>query len=98
MSSNSSKSVVNTTGGTQTETKNASPAGTTFGLMGIAGAEFFIYPELSISGEYSLNLFSIMSKKDTETTVGGTTTTIKNGSSTQLLGFGAAGATVHIYF
>ncbi len=98
MSSNSSKSVVNTTAGVQTETKNVSPAGTTFGLMGIAGAEFFIYPELSISGEYNLNLFSLTSKKDTEVTTGSTTVTTKNGSSTQLLGFGAAGATVHIYF
>jgi len=98
LNSNSSKSVVNTTAGVQTETKNGPGAGMTFGVAGIAGAEFYLYNEMSLSAEYRLNLFSMTSNSDTETTVGNTTVTTKNGSSTSLLGFSAAGATLHIYF
>lgn len=79
----------------------ASPSNTpglTFGLAGIVGAEFYLYNEISVSAEYQLNLFSMSSVSDTEMKAGATTTTRKNGSSSSILGFGAAGATVHIYF
>lgn len=90
----------NAPNGTVTETKNGTFGdGMTLGLAGIAGAEFFLYPELSVSGEYGLTLFSMTSRSDTETSVKGQKpVTTKNGSATQILGFGAAGATVHIYF
>lgn len=93
-----------------TETKNAviSPAvqvttkgigaGTTLGLMGIAGAEFYLYPEVSLSAEYSLTLINLSSPADIEVSAGSTTTTTKQTSTTQILGFGAAGAGLHIYF
>ncbi|MDE3058670.1 MAG: outer membrane beta-barrel protein [Bacteroidota bacterium] len=77
---------------------NGNPTGTIFGLGGIVGAEFFVYSEISLSAEYQLNLISIMSASDVQTTVGNTTTTAKGGSATNVLGFGAAGATLHIYF
>ena len=73
-------------------------AGTTLGLMGIAGAEFFLYPEISLSAEYGLNLFSMTSPADLVATSGTTSVTTKQTSTTTILGFGAAGATVHIYF
>jgi outer membrane protein W len=100
MNSNSSKNVVNTTAGVQVETKNAigSGAGTTLGLAGIAGAEFYLYNEISLSAEYQLNLFSMTSAADQEQTSGSTTVTTKGSSTTNLLGFSAAGATLHIYF
>ncbi len=73
-------------------------AGTNLGLMGIAGAEFFLYPEMSLSAEYTLNLINMNSPADLVTTTGSTSVTAKQTSSTQILGFGAAGATLHIYF
>jgi outer membrane protein W len=73
-------------------------AGTTLGLMGIAGAEFYLYPELSLSAEYTLTLFSMNSPADVEISSGSTTVTTKQTSSTQILGFGTAGAAIHIYF
>ncbi len=92
----------------QTETKNRLAgetiggrfysAGTSFGAVGIVGAEFFLYPEISLSAEYQLTLISSTSAADQEVTQAPTTTTTKGGSSMQLLGFGAAGATLHIYF
>ncbi len=80
----------------QTETKGGTP--TTFGLRGIAGAEFFLYPEISLSAEYALTLFSVTSTSDLVVTSGATSVTTKGGSSTSILGFGAGGATVRIYF
>jgi outer membrane protein W len=73
-------------------------AGTTLGLMGIVGAEFFLYPELSLSAEYDLGLFSMLSPADLVTTTGPNSNTTKQTSSTTILGFGAGGATLHIYF
>jgi outer membrane protein W len=98
MNSNSSKTVVNTTAGVQTEVKNGPGAGMTLGLAAIAGAEFYLYNEISLSAEYTLNVFSMNSASDMEVTTGATTTTTKGGSSMNLLGFGAGGATLHIYF
>lgn len=98
MNSNSSKPVVNVANAAQSEIKNAAGAGTTLGLKGIAGAEFYLYNEISLSAEYQLNLFSMQSASDMEVTTGNTTVTTKGGSSTNLLGFSAAGATLHIYF
>jgi hypothetical protein len=98
----------NGTGFVQTETKNNSnginingttyQGGTAFGLRAIMGAEFFIYNELSISAEYDLNLVGIASAADQVVTHGATSVTTKSGSVTTILGFGAAGATLHIYF
>jgi len=81
----------------QTETKGIG-AGTNLGLKGILGAEFFLYPELSISAEYSLNLYRMYSPADLEVTSGSTTTTRKQTSSNTILGFGSAGAAIHFYF
>jgi len=87
--------------GTLIETKNGNANdGLTLGLTGIAGAEFFLYPEISVSAEYQLNLFSMTSRSDLVTSyknVAASVTT-KQLSSTAILGFGAVGAGVHIYF
>ena len=72
--------------------------GTRLGLMGIVGAELFVYNELSFSAEYQLNLFSMTSAADQVQTQGATSVTTKSPSFTNILGFGTAGATVHIYF
>jgi opacity protein-like surface antigen len=77
------------------EQKGGQP--TTFGLTGIAGAEFFIYSEVSLSAEYQLNIISISSISDKQTTFGGTTITAKGGSSTNILGFNGGWLTLHIY-
>lgn len=86
--------------GSLTETKNGTTGdGLTFGVLGIAGAEFFLYPEISLSAEYQLNLFSLTSRSDLVQSYKNTTSvTTKQGSETTILGFGAAGATLHIYF
>lgn len=95
MATNSSKNAV-IAPAVQSETTGGAP--TTFALNGIVGAEFYLYPEISLSAEYNLSLFSMTSTSDSKTTTGPTTTTVKNPSSTKILGFGAAGATMHIYF
>jgi hypothetical protein len=85
--------------GSQLELKNGGSDGLTFGIAGILGAEFFLYPELSLSAEYELNVLSVTSNSDrvlTRKNLADATT--KGGSSLQILGFGAAGATLHIYF
>jgi opacity protein-like surface antigen len=110
LASNSGKQPV-ASGGTANEITNGTPSdyagtgvtitntpGLSFGLVGIAGAEFYLYNEISLSAEYQLNLFSMASISDTEMKSGNTTVTRKNGSATSILGFGAAGATIHIYF
>ena len=88
-------------GGGQSEDKNDQangPTGLTFGISGIMGAEFFIYNELSLSAEYQLNLININSPADNVLSNGNTSTTAKQTSTTTILGFSSAGATVHIYF
>jgi opacity protein-like surface antigen len=86
--------------GTPTETKNGTGGdGLTFGLAGFMGAEFFLYPEISVSAEYQLNLISLTSQADRVSSFKGSpSVTTKLGSATNILGFGAAGATLHIYF
>ncbi len=86
--------------GTLTEIKNGgSNDGVTVGANAILGAEFFLFPELSISAEYHLNVVSYTHRADKVTSrIGSATSTEKQGSSLHLLGFGAGGATVHIYF
>jgi hypothetical protein len=87
--------------GTLVETKDGTAGdGLTFGFAGILGAEFFIYSAISISAEYQLNLFSTTSNSDMVTSFKGGVPNItqKQGSSTSILGFGSAGATLHIYF
>ena len=111
MNSTNEKSGTGAADGTnfvQTETKNNSngvningrtyQAGTGFGLQAIIGAEFFIYSEISISAEYDLNLFAVESAADQVVTNGPNSTTTKSPSFTNILGFGCAGSTVHIYF
>ena len=111
MNSTDQKSGTGTNDGTgfvQTETKNNAngvningttyQAGTGFGLQAIIGAEFFIYSEISISAEYDLNLISLVSAADQVVTTSPNSTTTKSPSFTNILGFSAAGAMVHIYF
>ncbi len=91
----------NTAGtGTLTETKNGNANdGITLGVAGIAGAEFFLFPEISLSAEYQLNIFSLTSRSDmVQSYKNITSVTTKEGSSTLILGFGSVGAGVHIYF
>jgi hypothetical protein len=85
--------------GTLQETKNGTAGdGLTFGAAAILGAEFFIWPAISLSAEYQLNLFSQTSSSDQVTSFKGVpNVTTKQGSSTTILGFGSAGATIHIY-
>ena len=100
MNSNDYKPAVVGTG-SQGEDKNdpaGGPTGITFQVAGFLGAEFFIYPELSVSAEYQLNIVNINSAADNVQSQGTNSTTIKEGSTTTILGFGSAGATVHIYF
>lgn len=86
--------------GTLIETKNGKGTeGTSIGVAGILGAEFFLYSELSLSAEYNLNLVSITSLSDRVISYKERSdVTTKRGSSLQILGFGAGGATLHIYF
>jgi opacity protein-like surface antigen len=100
-SSDSKPGIANSSpNGTLTETKNGTTAdGLSFGLAGFMGAEFFLYPEISVSAEYQLNLISITSRSDMVTSYKGSpSVTSKQGSATTILGFGSAGATLHIYF
>ena len=87
--------------GTLVETKNGTGGdGLTFGFAGILGAEFFIFPAISLSAEYQLNLFSTTSNADQVTSIKGASSSVttKQGSSTSILGFGSAGGSIHIYF
>jgi outer membrane protein W len=100
-SSDVKHAVANNAGnGTLLEVKNGTANdGTTFYIAAAMGAEFFLYPELSLSAEYDLNLIGITSLSDATTSVKGSPDiTTKRGSTTTILGFGAAGATLHIYF
>ncbi|MCG6989140.1 MAG: porin family protein [Gemmatimonadetes bacterium] len=86
--------------GTLIETKNSNANdGLTIGTRGILGAEFFIFPEVSISAEYTLNLVSYTRRADMGTSYKNLPeVTTKRGSALTVLGFGAGGAMVHIYF
>jgi hypothetical protein len=53
---------------------------------------------LSISAEYRLNVIELMSASDEEAITGPVTVTQKGGSATTMLGFGAIGAILQIYF
>ncbi|MGA7162266.1 MAG: outer membrane beta-barrel protein [Bacteroidota bacterium] len=100
MNSNDSKPVVYN-GATQGEDKNDpahGPTGVTFQVAGFMGAEFFIYSQLSVSAEYQLNIVNINSPADNVQSNGNNSITIKEPSTTTILGFGSGGATLHIYF
>ena len=101
-SSNDKKSVAGSpANGTVLEVSNYRGGADGFGLSvaAIAGAEFYLYNEISLSAEYRLGLLSMGTGSDSETKIQGAPTVTAKGSSTfNLLGFGAAGATVHIYF
>jgi hypothetical protein len=100
-SSDTKPAISNAAGnGTIIETKNGNGnEGLSLGAAGIAGAEFFLYPEISVSAEYQLTLFSMTSKSDRVVSFqGNPSVTTKQGSATQILGFKTFGATLHIYF
>jgi opacity protein-like surface antigen len=100
-SSDSKPAIANSSpNNTLTETKNGTGGdGLSFGLAGFMGAEFFLYPEISVSAEYALNLINMTSRSDMVTSFKGSpSVTSKQGSATTILGFGSAGATLHIYF
>ncbi len=92
---------------TQPETKNGQLGlaingttyygGTTFQVFALAGVEFFLYKELSLSAEYELGYMST-SRKDEEVTVGGTTTTTKLGSLSNLGITNSGLLTLAVYF
>lgn len=86
--------------GTLTETKNGSGNnGFTVGTEGVLGVEFFLYPSVSLSAEYQLNVVSYTSRADqVQYYKGMGSETTRQGSALSLLRFGAGGATVHIYF
>lgn len=86
--------------GTLIETKNSGANdGLTIGTRGVLGAEFFIFPEVSVSAEYTLNLASYTRRADVGTSYKNLPeVTTKRGSALTILGFGAGGAMVHIYF
>jgi hypothetical protein len=102
MNSSSTKPAISDAAGnaTVTETKNGNGnEGLSFGAAGMAGAEFFIYPEISLSAEYQLTLVSLTSKSDRVVSYKGIpSVTTKQGSAMQILGFKTFGATLHIYF
>jgi hypothetical protein len=94
------------TGVTAPETRN-NPAGIpagfvapglTYDVHAGVGAEFFLFNELSVSGEYQLNIISHTSPSDAEVITGGTTVTARGNSVTNILGFGTLGAIIRIYF
>jgi Outer membrane protein beta-barrel domain len=86
--------------GTLSETKNgAGGDGLTVGVEGVMGAEFFLYPEVSLSAEYRLNVIGITSPWDMVRSYRDRSDVRTSGPSTRtFLGFAAAGATLHIYF
>ncbi len=71
--------------------------GTTIQVFGLAGIEFFLYKELSLAAEYQLGYMST-SRKDQEFTVGGTTTTTKVGSASNLGITNSGILTLSVYF
>ncbi|MGB7568212.1 MAG: outer membrane beta-barrel protein [Chitinivibrionales bacterium] len=72
-------------------------AGFDFGVGGLAGIEFFITKEVSLSAEYQLG-YSLNSPYDQQTTTGAVTTTTKEGG-TSTFGISSAGIlTLAIYF
>jgi hypothetical protein len=71
--------------------------GTGFNVFALAGAEFFLFQELSLAAEYRLG-FAKLSRSDEEITSGNQTTTTKVGASSGL-GVNSAGVlTLAIYF
>ena len=95
------------TGATITETRNApggipvagfAAPGMTLDLHANLGAEFFLFNEVSIAGEYSLNVVNRTSPANMQAITAGNTVITRGNPTTNILGFGAAGATVRIYF
>lgn len=95
------------TGATPTQVNNApggvatpgyANPGTTFDVHANFGAEFFLFNEISLAGEYVLNIASMTSPANQDAITGGATVTTKGNPVTTLFGFGTAGASVRIYF
>jgi opacity protein-like surface antigen len=77
--------------------KNAGGA-TTLTVYAMAGFEFFLWKELSLSGEYQLG-FSSSSSKDLETTITGTPTVTQKQGSSSNFGINSQGfLTLAVYF
>lgn len=69
---------------------------TTLSVFGLAGFEFFLYKEVSLSAEYRLG-FTTSGLKDQEVTAGTVTATTKAGTATGI-GFASSGAlTLAVY-
>ena len=106
-STDAKPTVVGTPPLTQSETKNSGAGqtvngttylgGTSIQVFGLAGVEFFLYKELSLSAEYQLGYMST-SRKDQEVTVAGTTTTTKIGSGSNLGITNSGVLTLAVYF
>lgn len=86
--------------GALVETKNGSGGdGLTVGTRAILGAEFFLYPAISLSAEYQVGLFGLTSASDmVRSYQGAPSITTRRGSAQSFLGFSSAGAALHIYF
>jgi opacity protein-like surface antigen len=98
-SDNKFSNSLNAPDGTFIETKNMSGGGLSFGFHGILGAEFFVYPEISLSAEYQVNLFTYYSRFDrVDIRKNQPDVTTKQGNVFDILGIGAGGASLHIYF
>lgn len=99
-SSSTKNSVTPAINGEVVEVTNTRAAdGFTLSLGGIIGAEFYLYPELSLSAEYRLGLLTMRSGSDSVTkTEGVADVTAKGTSTTNLLGFNTAAVMLHIYF
>ena len=70
-----------------------------FGLTGIVGAEFYLYPEISLSAEYNLGLFNMSSNSDRTTKFEKSKDFVeKRGGNTTLFDFGTTALQIHIYF
>ncbi|MFA6457107.1 MAG: hypothetical protein WCW40_09835, partial [Bacteroidota bacterium] len=100
-SSSTKNSVTPAINGEVVEVTNTRAGVDGFGLSlgAIIGAEFYLYPEMSLSAEYRLGLLTLTSGADSVTkTEGAADATAKGTSGMNLLGFGATAVMLHIYF
>ena len=101
LSTSTSKKDPVATGGTATKYENTVILGLTpgfnFNIAALAGVEFFIVKELSLSAEYRLG-YSVTAPYDAKTTTAGTTVTVKSGALSTF-GITSVGAlTLAFYF
>jgi hypothetical protein len=101
LSTSTSKKDPVATGGTATKYENTVILGLTpgfnFNIAALAGVEFFIVKELSLSAEYRLG-YSVTAPYDAKTTIANVTTTVKTGADS-FVGIYTGGAlTLAFYF